>query len=145
MKKQLLFGHILPLMIGGLIYLAFRSDTLLMFKWANAMSLDSSIIFLRELNLSNNLLPEWFLYSLPDGLWMFSYISLTLLVWGNKITMQNVFWIFIIPIIAIFSEIGQALQFIPGTYDTTDLIFYGLGTILPLIIYNKLILKTKKL
>lgn len=146
MKKKLLLGHILPLMIGGLIYLAFRTDSLLMFKWFDAILLDTPIEYLREMTLtSSKHLPNWFLFSLPDGLWIFSYISLTLVIWRNKITKQNVFWILIIPCFAIISELGQSFKIVSGTFDYTDLTFYFLGVITPLVLFkNSLIFKTKK-
>ena len=86
MKKQLFFGHILTLLIGGLIYIAFRTDSLLMFKWFSALSLDNIINELRltTMKLSPSL-PNWFLYSLPDGLWIFSYVALIMTIWRNEI------------------------------------------------------------
>lgn len=41
-----------------------------------------------------------------------------------------------IPIIAIISEFGQLLGIISGTFDSIDLLFYFLGSILPLIIFK---------
>ena len=140
MKKQLLFGHILTLVIGGLIYIAYRTDTLLMFKWFAAISLDTPIEYLREMTMSTkSTLPGWFLFSLPDGLWIFSYITLTLLIWKNKITKQNVFWIGIIPLVAILSELGQLFGIVSGTFDIVDLTFYIVGVISPLIFFTNLL------
>ena len=145
MKKQLLFGHLLTLVVGGLIYIAFRTDTLLMFKWFAAISLDTPIEYLREMTLTTKkYLPEWFMFSLPDGLWIFSYITLILLIWKNKVTRHNVLWVFIIPLVAIFSEIGQLFRITPGTFDLVDLTFYFLGAITPFIFFtNLLTFKTK--
>ena len=146
MKKQLLFGHLLTLILGGLIYISFRTDSLVMFKWFAALSLDTPIEYLRETTMTvNRLFPNWFLFSLPDGLWIFSYISLILLIWGNNINKRNLFWIFLIPFIAISSELGQLFNIIPGTFDPIDLTFYITGAISPFIIFtnNLLSFKTK--
>ena len=141
------FGHVLTLLISGLIYILFRTDSLVMFKWFAAVSLDTPIDYLRESSLTvKKHLPDWFLFSLPDGLWIFSNMSLTLLIWGNNIKKQNVFWIFIVPFIAIASEIGQLFSIVPGTFDTIDLAFYFTGAISPFILFtnNLLIFKTQK-
>ena len=81
-------------------------------------------------------LPDWLLFSLPDGLWVFSYVSLILLLWDNRLNGYNSFWVFLIPFLAIASEFGQLLGFVSGTFDITDLIFYILGTTLPIILYT---------
>ena len=145
MKKQLFFGHVLTLIIGGLIYILFRTDSLVMFKWFAALSLDKPIEYLRDSTLPfKDQLPDWFLFSLPDGLWIFSYITLTLMIWG-KVNKQNLFWIFFIPFIAVSSELGQLFNIVPGTFDAIDLIFYIAGAVFPLVFFknNLLITKTK--
>jgi len=138
MKRQLFFGHLLTLLIGGLIYLAFRTDSLLMFKWFSAASIDTPIELIRGMTLTaKNSLPDWFLFSLPDGLWIFSYTSLVLLIWRNKINRENFFWIAIIPILIILSELGQLFNIVPGTFDLIDVLLYSLGAILPILIFTE--------
>jgi glycopeptide antibiotics resistance protein len=140
MDKQIIFGHLLTLIFGSMIYIAFRDDSLLMFNWFSALSLDIPIEIIRGAALSiKGDLPNWFLFSLPDGLWVFSYLSLTLWLWSNRITKHNVVWLFLVPIIAIFSEVGQALQIVSGTFDVTDLFFYSCGAIFPFIFFTKFI------
>jgi len=109
-----------------------------MFSWFEELKILSFINNLRDstLNYSNNL-PNIILYSLPDGLWLFSYISFILLLWKNEIKNENLFWILIIPLISLVSELGQLTNFVPGTFDFSDLLVYFLGTILPFIIYRK--------
>lgn len=109
-----------------------------MFDWYYRIGLLNPINNLREsINLKANDIPHWFLYSLPDGLWIFSYISLMLFVWKNSVSFKSIVWILIIPILAIGSEVGQLLSFMSGTFDFTDLVFYILGTILPFLFYHK--------
>lgn len=146
MKKQLLFGHLLTLITGGLIYISFRTDSLVMFKWFAALSVDTPIEYLRETTLTvKERFPDWFLFSLSDGLWVFSYISLTLSIWSNNINKRNLFWVFLVPFIAITSELGQLFNIVPGTFDAVDLTFYITGAISPFIFFtnNLFTFKTK--
>ncbi|WP_073408820.1 hypothetical protein [Flavobacterium johnsoniae] len=136
--KQLYIGHILTLLCGSLIYILFRTSTLRMFGWFDKLGILTTINDIRTIsvNYSNNL-PNLILYTLPDGLWMFSYVSLILFLWKNEIKNENLFWLFIIPIISIISELGQVIGLVPGTFDPSDLLMYFLGTSLPFIIYRK--------
>jgi hypothetical protein len=114
-----------------------------MFRWFEyfALPLDN----LRDLTLGfRNFLPDWLIYSLPDGLWIFSYMSLILLIWKNKINLHNIIWIVIAPVIVILFEFGQLLYITKGTFDYNDIAFYIVGTILPISLYTKL-LNPKKL
>lgn len=137
-SKQLYIGHIFTLLCGSLIYILFRTSNLKMFVWFDKLRILSAINKLRSftVNYSNNL-PDIILYSLPDGLWMFSYVSLILFLWKNEIKNENLFWIFIIPIISIISELGQLIKLVPGTFDSSDLLMYFAGITLPFIIYRK--------
>ena len=136
--KQLLIGHIATLCCGSLIYILFRSSSLKMFIWFERINILDVIENIRNFTFiySNNL-PNFILYSLPDGLWLFSYVSLVLYLWKNELKSENLFWVFSIPLISIISELGQIFKIIPGTFDIIDLLMYVLGTILPFIIYKK--------
>ena len=132
MKKQLIFGHIITLLIGGLIYVLFRTSSLLMFSWYKTIGLGGILKGLRK-----STIPEWILFSLPDGLWIFSYVSLILLIWKNSVSLKNIFWILIIPILAIGSELGQFFGVLTGTFDLTDLMLYIFGMTLPFIFFKQ--------
>ncbi len=125
-----------PLMIGGLIYIIFRSENLLMFKWFQFLNIDHFISKIRHFNTSDSF-PNWLRYSLPDGLWILSYVLIMNKIWNNKITIHNLFWTLIIPAIAILSEFFQYFGLIKGTFDFLDLLFYIIGATLPLLFYNK--------
>ncbi len=132
LRTQLFLAHIISLFIGGMIYLLFRTEKLLMFKWFNALGAEGILKKIRFISLEyRTSLPNWFLYSMPDGLYVFSYVSLMLAVWNMKFTATSLFWMLNIPLIIIISEIGQWMQIVPGTYDTTDLIFYLSCSIIP--------------
>ena len=136
--KQIYLGHIATLLIGSLIYILFRSSTLKMFIWYDKLGITNQISRMRANTfLYSNKLPDFLLYALPDGFWMFSYMSLILYLWNNELRRDNFFWIFILSIIALLSELGQLLKIISGTFDIVDLLMYLLGTILPFMIYKK--------
>jgi len=108
-----------------------------MVSWFDNINLSTAISELRLLTppLADHF-PNWFLYSLPDGLWLFSYLSVLLVVWDNVISKHNIHWLLLVPMVAIFSEIGQLFEIVPGTFDIFDLIFYLLGTVLPILIFT---------
>lgn len=108
-----------------------------MFNWFSSVNLSESISNLRLFTFPlSDLFPNWFLYSLPDGLWLFSCTSILLVIWNNRISNQNIYWLLSVPSISIISEIGQFFLIFPGTFDTFDLIFYLGGFVLPLLIFT---------
>lgn len=109
--------------VGGIIYLAFRSESLLMFTWAKKLGLESQIEHLRIIMQPYYPSSEWMLFSLPDGLWVLSYVIMMSAVWKFQIREH---WILIglIPAIAICSELLQAIGVFPGTFDVSDLLTY---------------------
>ena len=121
-----------------MIYLVFRVSTLKVFTWLDFIGIDFLHSNLRKdsVNLIP-LIPDWFIYSFPDGIWIFSYVILMISIWNFKMNAQSIFWIIIIPIIAILSEIFQFFGFVSGTFDIFDLMFYLLGFILPFILLKK--------
>lgn len=134
----MVFGSFAALFVGGLIYILFRTSSLKMFVWYETIGLSSLTIALRKLTFPFAYkIAEWILFSLPDGLWIFSYVSLMLCIWNNTVSLNNFFWILIIPFLAIGSEIGQGLGFIPGTFDVADLLLYILGMTFPFLFFTK--------
>lgn len=95
------------------------------------------VSFLTPLNKAE--IPEWVKYSLPDGLWVLSYMLFMNIIWDNRTTI-GYFWIFCLPIIALLSEFGQLFHIVPGTFDAMDLLCYGL----PIMVYVSILkLKSK--
>lgn len=134
MKYKTLFGSLISLVFGTVIYLLFRTPSLKIFNWLELFNIDFLNSDLRKYSISNvGKIPDWFLFSLPDGLWISSYVLLIISIWNFKINFNCIFWVSVIPIVAIFSEIGQAMKIVQGTFDSCDLIFYVLGFIIPLL------------
>lgn len=138
MRNKALLGSISSLVFGTAIYLLFRASSLKVFSWMETFRIDLLSTDFRKFCTSNaDNFPEWFLFSLPDGLWITSYALLMSYIWNFKINFYSIFWISLIPSIAIFSEIGQALKILEGTFDWLDLLFYLLGFIIPLVLTFK--------
>jgi hypothetical protein len=132
------FAFTSSLIVGGMIYVLFRSVSLKMFKWFKDLHLISAINYLRDIFSTISFgIPNWFIYSLPDGLWTFSYVSFMIWLWGIKINIKSFFWTYLIPLIGIVSEFGQLLGIVPGTFDITDLIFMAIGSITPFYLFIK--------
>ena len=133
------------LLLGCFIYISFRQDTLIMFNWLDRIHTLEVISDYRlfTLPLAENL-PTWVLYSLPDGLWLFSYLSVLLAVWDNTISKDNIHWILLVPAIAVLIEFGQLFHIVSGTFDILDLTFYLVGAVLPILIFtNSKTIKSK--
>ena len=118
-----------------MIYITFRTDTLLMFKWVHTIKINTIIIILRDIAQPlNSFFPQWFFYSLPDGLLIYSVVFFITIIWKNEDKRFFSFWLSIGLIISVGSEIGQFFNIVPGTFCWVDLIFYFLGTFTALIV-----------
>ena len=104
-----------PLFIGCLIYILFRTDTLLYNKLLGKL--------FTPIASPNTFLQRILVFSLPDGLWAMSYTMLIFHVRNDK-TLKTLIWSIIIPVVGILSEISQYYSLIPGTFDIIDLIMY---------------------
>jgi hypothetical protein len=122
----------LPVFLGGLIYLTYRAETLLMFSWSKYIGFTDFVNFLRtNSQLQDLAIPNWVKFSLPDALWLFSFTYIILFLWDFKINRQSAAWIFLAPTVGLFSELGQLVEIIPGTFDKMDLLLLFLATIIP--------------
>jgi hypothetical protein len=129
----ILFHVISPLTLGGLLYVVFRTKSLRMFSWFESIGINTQISFLREyFSPLKSWLPSWVYFSLPDGLWVYSFTSIILILWAGKIN----FWLIIPFTSGILIEILQGFLF-KGTFDRTDLIFSIIGFFLSIFIINK--------
>lgn len=118
----------IPLIIGGLLYLGYRSERLVMFEWGKTLGLSDVIMNWRSFCFHNSL-PDWTTQALPDGLWLFSYILLVDFVWETEKRGQYKTWLYILPVITLISEVAQLCLPYLGTFDFMDLVCY-LGAIL---------------
>lgn len=117
--------HVLfPLVLGGLIYICWREPDLLMFRWLRAIGLETVTNGLRSLTApERKFLPYWFVYSLPDGLWVYALTAFMLLVWRNSDSLPTkVLYCSLGLILGAGTELGQLAGIVPGTFDYGDLI-----------------------
>ena len=113
-KKYTIYWWV-PLIMGCLIYVLFRTDSLIYNRLLGNIftPLTSPVTFLEKV----------IVFSLPGGLWAMSYTLLIFHIRRDK-TFSTIIWSFIIPIVGIVSEISQFYQLVPGTFDLMDLIMY---------------------
>jgi len=84
------------------------------------------------------LLPNIFLYNLPDGLWCLSGLLLVRAIWLSNTRWRAIYGgIFIT--IALSFEISQLSDNMFGTFDALDLVFMGFFAFIESIIFNMFI------
>ena len=135
--KQVLLHVLFPLLVGGMLYVSFRSDSLMMFKWFEVANLSCCTDQIRNLlNPAIHYIPKWIFNSLPDGLWVYSYSSSYLLYFGGRAWKEN-YWLLFPLLFGSVAEIAQSLNIVDGTFDYLDLIFCLLGSILSITLNFK--------
>ncbi len=123
-QRRFFFLHVvLPTAVGATIYLLFRTTSLLVFHWLQTLHLLPLVMAARQL-CSEIRLPEWLLYSLPDGLWVYAVTSWMILIWSRRPPLP---WLLIGVALGVGGELGQAVGMVSGTYQHLDMIFYLLG------------------
>jgi hypothetical protein len=131
LSARLVCLHIfLPLFLGGFIYILFRSESLLMFKWFHFLGADSLIHNLRiQAAQHTRSTPEFILFSLPDGVWVYSLTFLMGSLWRSASLFARLFWVSIGPVLGMGGELGQLFGFVPGTFDYKDLLICLFATL----------------
>ena len=93
------------LIFGSFIYLKFRSDTLLMFKWAETLGLNYVISPIRGSSpLLNSHQMKYVLFSVPFGMWVISFCCFIGVIWHKDSSVAAIIWRLFVPAIAISSE-----------------------------------------
>jgi len=134
------FKHtIFPLLFAVAIYLLFRSKVFMLVTGADFPGLYA---FLKNLQQSfiqiKSVLPGWFLYSLPDGLWTYAFTSYFVIRLKNDLgSSVRTFALYFTPLLSIFFELGQHFHITPGTFDFVDLAFDTLGSVLPFVLHSR--------
>ncbi|MEG0397530.1 MAG: hypothetical protein RR656_00435 [Cetobacterium sp.] len=133
MSRKRIFLVIFPLIFGVLIYMLFRSKNLLYFKLLNHLSLDTPILEIRKYTkLIRPAIPNWVIYSLPDGIWLFSMGSAMLLhrifFPGIQLIYTGIYVVMVIIEVIQFYFGGHGTLL--GTFDLMDLLCFSVGYIL---------------
>lgn len=124
---------ITALIVGGLLYVIFRSKSLLMFEWFRMMGFSEMVENLRG-NYDGLSMYGWIRESMPAGLWLFSYLFIIDSLWGKDRNLVYHLFIFVLPVIAICSEFMQLFGMLPGTFDYMDLISYAIAILIFILI-----------
>jgi hypothetical protein len=127
---------VLPTAVGGIIYYFCRRHNIVFFSWLDKGGFCNVIDDGPIIVLPRNLVVHLFIYSLPDGLWLFAFANAMQLIWREKR-----FSIIILASLGVFSvghELGQAFGFVSGTFDIIDVAMYlfALGFSLIINTYN---------
>ena len=114
---------LVPMLLGGIIYILFRPESLVMFQWFDYLGFTQIIknfrAFLLPLLLNT---PDWVIYSIPDGIWVFSLTAMLSKIWQDGPIISKFIWCSIGPVIGIAGEIAQYFHLIKGTFDIDDLV-----------------------
>ena len=125
-RKKFRFAKILiavcALVFGGLIYLGFRDERLLLFRWVNQVGLTDDVLLIRHfLSERNYVINSWVLYSVPNALWLLAGLLIFDAIWDQQKERQSaMFWIFGFSGLAISAEFLQFFGLLAGTYDVLD-------------------------
>lgn len=112
-----------PVAVGALIYLLFRSPDLLVFDWAEQVGLAAPLSSVRDFTLpARSVLPSWFVFSVPDGLWVYGLTAAMALIWGGHISVDALPWLASGLVLGGGGELGQMPGLVPGTFDLVDLV-----------------------
>lgn len=126
----------LAMFIGGIIYLLWRPDNLLMFEWIEFWNLADFIYSLRSIT-QNYDLPYYVKFSLPHALWYLSGILIFAVIWNKQRPMQY-FWFLLMTLMCFGGEFGQLLNIVPGNFNLIDILWSVIAGIIALIINHKL-------
>jgi hypothetical protein len=140
MKRSLLKSVAIPaapLFIGGLVYLLWRSTSLLMFRWFDLVGLHSVVDAIRIVAAPmRDYMPSWTLYSLPDAAWVSCGVLLFAAIWSGSRHPARHFWVLLAPSLALSGEFAQLLSLLPGTFDIADVTACMLLCALSIVVAN---------
>lgn len=131
-----IFCHcILPVALGSLIYVLWRDDSLLVFRWIAALGatevVTSARIMVAPLALS---LPHVVLFSLPDGLWAYGLTASMCVIWRSRTGRAKPLWLSCGLVLGIGSELAQAASALPGVFELSDLLLYAGAPVLACLV-----------
>jgi hypothetical protein len=131
---------VIAVLSGGMIYVLLRPPGTVFYHWISDSGLDHlfSAAVLDDQFTPARPVPEWILFSLPNGLWAFAYSLLITGIWSGSTSRIRYFWMATIPLLVLGFEILQFVRIIPGTFCMQDLAIGAAGLILGIIVANKI-------
>lgn len=122
------------LILGCSIYLFCRDTSNIIYHFSDFIGVTSQVNSIRDLIPA---LPSWFVNSLPDGLWMFSFSMFILVIWEFQRSREAIAWILIALACGFILEFFQFLAILPGQFDWHDLAFMFYAALLPFCFTHK--------
>lgn len=117
--------------LGSLIYLITRTETTYLNYYISLVG-DGKILTTLQGLISNEQIPSWIIYSLPDALWMLAMSVAVLAIWKFKIHLTSIAFTLLATAAGMMHETLQAFAIISGTFDLIDLTFICIAGFLPL-------------
>jgi hypothetical protein len=113
---------VFPLLLGGAIYLGFRTEQLLMFGAAEHLGMGDTVRRYRHAVAPlRESLPDWVVFSLPNALWTFSMLCFFAVLWRtHRVFLAT--WTGIAVTFSAGAELLQAAALVPGTFSVADLV-----------------------
>ena len=113
----------LPLLVGVVVYVAWRSTEVTLVGW-----LPSSVVAALRGLASRVPLPAVVVGTAPDLAWGWSFGAAMGIVWkGRPLARNKLAWLGGGALVAAYAEIGQLWQLPPGRFDVVDLFAIVLG------------------
>jgi hypothetical protein len=120
MKKGI--SGALTILAGGLIYVFWRRDSLLMFSWFTALGIAPVVDALRAAAAPVfTVFPSWIYFSLPHGLYLYGGLMCFEALWQGSADLGSRVWPAAFAALTIGAELGQRWSVIPGQFDWVDL------------------------
>jgi hypothetical protein len=114
---------VLPVLLGAAVYVLFRSPTLRVFQWLDALGLGGLVPAARAwARPIGEHLPGWLLFSAPDGLWVYGLTACLALVWRGEPGRGRRAWLCVGLALGAGGEVGQWMGLVPGVFDGADLL-----------------------
>ena len=112
--------------LGGLLDVAFRPTSLVMFQWCDRLRLTPSVHQLRLLasTVRPRLAPV-VIFAVPNGLWLLSYCLVVSAIWGGRARRVAIGWMALLWALAVTSEFLQRWGWLRGTFDWQDVAAYS--------------------
>ncbi len=123
------------LLSGLIIYLGFRGTNTPIHHWVLNLGFEHELSLFR--NAAQGIyLPDWFIYSVPDGLWMFSFVLTVLSIWNFNLDKSTWIWICSAIVIGLGFELMQSFVKGVGVFDWNDLFFMMVSAAIALTIFS---------
>lgn len=115
-----------PLFAGGVIYLLWRPDSIILFRWIEWLGVYDHLQVARSA-VRGVKLPYWLLYNYPNGAWTYAFTATLALIWADARPAKKVIYLLIPLFSGLLLEWGQFLSIYPGTYCRGDVIAHFVG------------------